>query len=445
VALPRIDRDAPPLLVGLRSNAVDFPFHERIETTCERLFEGFGRCCKHGRQGPKEADRSRGSGLVFVALEQGPRSGHDRAREQDRTAHFAFRFARELGERQQHHASEAPLTKRAGERSGQEGSLRLAELLEERCNVRERLRLGSAADLLQRLVDSAKGDRRSFENWPVRELPELRWTDTHGPAWRLRDEPADRIAPLLGKHSAEKPDEEGFLLQPRSRACHLRRNIGELTKERGTRHFRIHRGSPPGEPAARGANAARAMVLRVRFASLLGALLTACTHHTTPEVTDLDGHGVEPFTGPPHITVLAFTSTQCPISNRYAPELVRLYAEFAPRGVRFYLVYPLATESEAEVRAHVRAYGYRFAALRDPGHSLVARAGAHVTPEVAVFAPGGELAYRGRIDDRQVDFGKARPEPTTHDLERALEALVAGHPPEVPNTPAIGCSIPPVH
>lgn len=158
----------------------------------------------------------------------------------------------------------------------------------------------------------------------------------------------------------------------------------------------------------------------------------------------MDGHAVEPFAGAPHVTVLAFTSAQCPISNRYAPELGRLYAEFAPRGVRFYLVYPLASESEAEVRDHVRAYGYPFPALRDPGRSLVVRAGASVTPEVAVFAPGGELAYRGRIDDRQVDFGRTRAEPTTHDLELALEAVVAGHAPEVPSTPAIGCSIPPV-
>jgi AhpC/TSA family len=189
------------------------------------------------------------------------------------------------------------------------------------------------------------------------------------------------------------------------------------------------------------------MVLRVRSAPLVAALLTFCgdcTHHAAPEATDVDGHAVEPFAGAPHVTVLAFTSAQCPISNRYAPELGRLYAEFAPRGVRFYLVYPLASESEAEVRDHVRAYRYPFPALRDPGRSLVVRAGASVTPEVAVFAPGGELAYRGRIDDRQVDFGRTRAEPTTHDLELALEAVVAGHAPEVPSTLAIGCSIPPV-
>ena len=142
--------------------------------------------------------------------------------------------------------------------------------------------------------------------------------------------------------------------------------------------------------------------------------------------------------------VLAFVSTQCPISNRYAPELARLYTELSPRGARFYLVYPLVSETDAEVRAHVHDYGYPFVALRDPRHRLVGRASASVTPEVAVFDRGGALVYRGRIDDRQVDFGKARAEPTRRDLKLAVEAVLADRAPEIAEAPAIGCAIPPV-
>ena len=32
------------------------------------------------------------------------------------------------------------------------------------------------------------------------------------------------------------------------------------------------------------------------------------------------------------MTVLIFISTDCPISNRYAPEIKRLHDEFAPKG-----------------------------------------------------------------------------------------------------------------
>jgi hypothetical protein len=38
--------------------------------------------------------------------------------------------------------------------------------------------------------------------------------------------------------------------------------------------------------------------------------------------------------------VLVFVRTDCPISNRYAPELRRLQDRFAPRGMAFWLVYP---------------------------------------------------------------------------------------------------------
>jgi len=170
--------------------------------------------------------------------------------------------------------------------------------------------------------------------------------------------------------------------------------------------------------------------------------LAACRAHAGADgVTDLDGHPADPFAGDAKATVLVFVSTDCPISNRYAPELRRLFERFAPRGVAFRLVYPAAEESPATIREHVREYGFPFAALRDPGHALVARARATVTPESAVFTHGGQLVYHGRIDDRQVDFGEARPEPTRRDLEAALEAVLAGQTPSEAEAPAIGCAI----
>ena len=36
--------------------------------------------------------------------------------------------------------------------------------------------------------------------------------------------------------------------------------------------------------------------------------------------------------------------------------------------------------------------------------------------------------YRGRIDDQYVDFGKARPEATKHDLEEVIQAALARQP-----------------
>lgn len=155
--------------------------------------------------------------------------------------------------------------------------------------------------------------------------------------------------------------------------------------------------------------------------------------------TDLAGNAVQLFdTSRSEPTVLIFVRTDCPISNRYAPELIRLHKEFSAHAV-FYLVYADPANTAAVIQRHMSEYGYTFSALRDPGHDLVKRAKARVTPEAALFSAGGQLLYHGRIDNRYVDFGKAMPQPTRRDLEEALRLAVAGKPVQVASTTAIGC------
>jgi hypothetical protein len=140
--------------------------------------------------------------------------------------------------------------------------------------------------------------------------------------------------------------------------------------------------------------------------------------------------------------VLIFTRTDCPIANRYAPEIRRLTTKFAPQGVLFRLVYPEASETPEAIREHLTAFQYPCEAWRDPAHVFVRHFGVTVTPEVVVFVPDGKLtAYRGRIDDLYVDFGRARAAPTTHELEEALEAVLSDRPVGVATTTAVGCSI----
>lgn len=158
---------------------------------------------------------------------------------------------------------------------------------------------------------------------------------------------------------------------------------------------------------------------------------------------DLDGRHVDPWQARPGaVSVFIFTATECPISNRYAPEIARLYGLFEPRGVAFWLVYVDGRDTPAAIGDHVESFGYPLTALRDPDHTLVTLAGATVTPEVAVFDADRQLRYRGRIDDRYVAFGKSRPRPTIRDLAGALDALLEGRPVAVAETTAIGCYIP---
>ncbi len=158
---------------------------------------------------------------------------------------------------------------------------------------------------------------------------------------------------------------------------------------------------------------------------------------------DSNNQLVEPFriSADTTATVFLFISSDCPVSNRYAPELRRLYEAFAPRGVRFWLVYPNPADSLDVVRRHLGAFAYPMSALRDPAHMLVKRAKATVTPEAAVFDNRGQLTYRGRIDNRYASLGLERPAPTQHDLDDALTSTLASTRVAQPVTAAVGCFI----
>ena len=68
--------------------------------------------------------------------------------------------------------------------------------------------------------------------------------------------------------------------------------------------------------------------------------------------------------------------------------------------------------------------------------------GVTMTPEAAVYDAAHRLVYRGRIDDRNVDFDVTRAAPTTRDLHDVLQRVVAGETVELSTTQAVGCYIP---
>lgn len=157
---------------------------------------------------------------------------------------------------------------------------------------------------------------------------------------------------------------------------------------------------------------------------------------------ELNGTTVHPLRDPATRFVLfLFTRKDCPISNRYAPEVKRLIERFEPLGVEFVLVYPDASQTDTSIREHLASFEYSCRQLRDPRHELVRLAGATVTPEAALFHRDGSLLYLGRIDDRFTDFGKARLSADSRDLENALVAVTTNKRVPVARTPAVGCFI----
>jgi hypothetical protein len=175
---------------------------------------------------------------------------------------------------------------------------------------------------------------------------------------------------------------------------------------------------------------------------LCGLWAAACHSSTAAGKSALDVHDL--FTGGTNneATVLLFVSSECPISNRYAPEIRRLHEKFSTHGVRFRLVYPDPDDKAESIHTHTNQYGLSMGTIRDPQHDLVKRAKATVTPEAAVFTSDGLLVYHGRIDNRYVAFGKERPAATEHDLEKVLEGLTSGHRVGSGYKQPIGCYIP---
>ncbi len=180
-----------------------------------------------------------------------------------------------------------------------------------------------------------------------------------------------------------------------------------------------------------------------QLASVMVLIVCAAACAPSSGCFDLGGNVVDPMaSGGTAGTVLLFVATDCPISNRYAPEIRKVVSEFGSRGVEFWLVYPNPNDTAELVREHVEEFDYSVAVVRDERHTLVRLAEASVTPEAAVFDPGGRLVYRGRIDDRFVAFGKTRPAPTRRDLREALQGLVDGNSPsKLLTRRAVGCFI----
>jgi hypothetical protein len=178
--------------------------------------------------------------------------------------------------------------------------------------------------------------------------------------------------------------------------------------------------------------------------TLLSMALTAGSLAGSPAIRDIDGRLHRPFEPADRASVLLFVTSDCPISNAYAPEIQSVCADSASRGVRCLLLYEDVRIKPAAVRIHRDAYRYAGVAAAVDGDRAIARAaGASITPEAVLVDRSGTVRYGGRIDDLYVDLGRRRHAATVHDLRDAIDAVLAGRPVATPKTEAVGCYIPP--
>src|SRR5207249_117308 len=92
------------------------------------------------------------------------------------------------------------------------------------------------------------------------------------------------------------------------------------------------------------------------------------------KLSDVDGktHSIADWKGKSAV-VLFFLSTECPISNRYAPAINRLTQDFTAKNVVFYIVESDPALRPADAKKHASEFGLKMSVLMDPVQVLAAR------------------------------------------------------------------------
>jgi peroxiredoxin len=154
------------------------------------------------------------------------------------------------------------------------------------------------------------------------------------------------------------------------------------------------------------------------------------------ELHDLTGKSVSFAQQSAPVTVIAFISTKCPISNAFNDRMSAIYKEYSAKGVQFFFVNANANESTAEIVEHSKSAAFPFPVYKDARNQLADLFGAMSTPETYVIDSNRVLRYRGYIDD-STNPARAR----NHGLKNAIDALMSGKPVSAPETKAFGCTI----
>lgn len=158
-------------------------------------------------------------------------------------------------------------------------------------------------------------------------------------------------------------------------------------------------------------------------------------------INALDGKYVKFEPKRNQVSVVVFTSNECPFAKAFEPRIIELARSYEARGVRFYAINPndeskYREETIDKMKKRAAAKSYPFPYLKDTDSSVARAYGASVTPHVFVVDGAGRVRYRGYVDD------SAKPEERRHTgLSDAIDALLSGRSVAKDSTRAFGCSI----
>ena len=140
------------------------------------------------------------------------------------------------------------------------------------------------------------------------------------------------------------------------------------------------------------------------------------------------------------LTVIAMTSTTCPISKKYLPTLVELHHEFANRGVRFILVNCISADKIDDMKEAANRFDSTIEYVFDKDSILSTHVGATSTTDVLLLDASNTVLYHGAIDD-QYGFGYSLEMPRARYLRDAITTALDGRTVLVSATAAPGCAL----
>ena len=137
--------------------------------------------------------------------------------------------------------------------------------------------------------------------------------------------------------------------------------------------------------------------------------------------------------------VFVFLGPECPISQRYVPELNRIAAQRDTNSVEFYGVVSGHSTPRAEVNSFIHEYRIAFPVLVDDRLELANWLRPTHVPEAYVLKADGDLMYHGRIDDGYEAVGRQRTVVQHRELRDAMAAVLSGRTPPRMFAQPVGC------
>jgi hypothetical protein len=134
------------------------------------------------------------------------------------------------------------------------------------------------------------------------------------------------------------------------------------------------------------------------------------------------------------------TSSSCPVSKRYLPEIAKLQQEFAKAQLPVVLINPFPSEKESAIRSQLAAQPLSAIYVHDQTKSFAAALAAKTTTEVFLIDRKRTLVYRGALDD-QYGINYNLDAPRHRYLLEAIDALGRNESPAISATAAPGCEL----